>query len=288
MTLEQLDQVQQHKQQSLLEEQIQLEQSQRMRQQRELQLELAKHRNAILEQQHKQQLLRRREHEQQLQEQQQENKQRPAEQGPCNDTAAGDSVRHPTKTPPHPYVATQRRSMFGYRGPEHRMALSTTSEAVAATLAEEDVDETMQSDVTSVRVPFLMAAESRVRLAMMDYTPKQIDAMTPEEAQAILSCPSSCSSIESYTVQEDQQCEISKNVEELTEAIAGARAFSSSSAAAVDADISLDMAQEDPLYTHQASLPVHGQGHDAEGHGSETSRRVPRHPSSSSSTSSTL
>lgn len=293
MTLEQLDQLQQRKQQSLLEEQIQLEQSQRMRQQRELQLELAKHRNAILEQQHQQQLLRRREHEKQLQELQQQqqqqennNQQSSAElqQVPCNDSAADDSGRHPIKTPTQPYVPAHRRSMFGYRGPEQRMVLSTTSEAVAS-LPEEDIEESMQSGVTSVRTPYMMAAESRVRLAMMDYTPKQIDAMTSEEAQAILSCPSSsASSIESNTLQEEQ-CDVSKSVEELTEAIAGARVLSSTSASAVVTDMSLDMDQEDHRYTLQGSLPVHGQGHDAEGHVSESSRRAPRNPSSSSSSS---
>ncbi|KAF9283836.1 hypothetical protein BGZ68_005072 [Mortierella alpina] len=294
MTLEQVDQFQQRKQQSLLEEQIQLEQSQRMRQQRELQLELAKHRNAILEQQHQQQLLRRREHEKQLQElqqQQQENNNQQSAAGlqqvPCNDSAADDSGRHPIKTPTQPYVPTHRRSMFGYRGPEQRMALSTTSEAVAS-LPEEDIEESMQSGVTSARTPYMMAAESRVRLAMMDYTPKQIDAMTPEEAQAILSCPStSASSIESNTLQEEQ-CDVSKSVEELAEAITGARVLSSTSASAVVADISLDMDKEDHRYTLQGSLPVHGQGHDAEGHASESSRRAPRNPSSSSSSSSTL
>ncbi|KAF9108370.1 hypothetical protein BGX29_000623, partial [Mortierella sp. GBA35] len=51
MTLEQALEAQQHKAMSLLEEQIKLEQSQRMRQQSELQLELARHRNAILERQ---------------------------------------------------------------------------------------------------------------------------------------------------------------------------------------------------------------------------------------------
>ncbi|KAF9965370.1 hypothetical protein BGZ70_004967 [Mortierella alpina] len=291
MTLEQLDQVHQRKQQSLLEEQIQLEQSQRMRQQRELQLELAKHRNAILEQQHKQQLLRRREHERQLQEQQQENKQRPVEQVPCNDTAAAavaavadDSVRHPAKTPLHPYVATQHRSMFGYRGPEQRMALSTSSEAIT-TMEEEEVDESMQSGATSVRIPFLMAAESRVRLAMMDYTPKQIDAMTLEEAQAILSCPSFSSTTESYMSQEEQ-CDVSKGVEELTEALAEAGVLSSSSASPIVDDLSRETDQEDHRYTLQASLPVHGQAHDAEGHVPETSRRAPGNPSSSSSSSS--
>ncbi|KAF9949489.1 hypothetical protein BGZ72_008755 [Mortierella alpina] len=250
MTLEQLGQVQQRKQQSLLEEQIQLEQTQRMRQQRELQLELAKHRNAILEQQHQQQLLRRREHEKQLQEQQQENKQ-------------------------------AHRSMFGYRGPEHRMALSTTSEA-ATTLAEDDVDETLRSGVTSVQIPFMIPAESRVQLAMMDYTPKQIDAMTPEEAQAILSCPSPSSLIDSYTLQEGQ-CDVNKNVEELTEAIAGARVLSSSSASAAVADISLGLEPEGHRYTLQASMPVHEQGRDAEGHVAETPRREPRNPTSPAS-----
>ncbi|KAF9575023.1 hypothetical protein EC968_004520 [Mortierella alpina] len=276
MTLEQVAQIQQRKQQSLLEEQIQLEQSQRMRQQRELQLELAKHRNAILEQQHKQQLLRRKEHELQLQEQQQqqeqENKQRSADSVPCNDTAADDSVRHPTKTPPHAYVATRHRSMFGYRGPEQRM------------LTDEDVDGSMQPDRSSAQLPFLLAAESRVRLAMMDYTPKQIDAMTPEEAQVILSSRESSSSIESY--EQEEQCSVSQSVEELTEVIAGAKVSSSSSASSAAADISLDMDQDDHRYTLQASLPAHGQGHDTEGHLSETSRRAPRNPSSPSSSSS--
>ena len=280
MTLEQLGQVQQRKQQSLLEEQIQLEQTQRMRQQRELQLELAKHRNAILEQQHQQQLLRRREHEKQLQEQQQENKQA-VEQVPCNFSAADDKVHHPTKTPLHPYVATEHRTMFGYRGPEHKMALSTTSEA-ATTLAEDDVAETLRSGVTSVQIPFMIPAESRVQLAMMDYTPKQIDAMTPEEAQAILSCPSPSSLIDSYTLQEGQ-CDVNKNVEELTEAIAGARVLSSSSASAAVADIGLALEPDGHRFTLQASLPVHEQGYDAEGHVAETPRREPRNPTSPAS-----
>ncbi|KAF9138487.1 hypothetical protein BG015_002357 [Linnemannia schmuckeri] len=52
MTLEQALEAHQHKQMaSLLEEQIKLEQSQRMRFQSELQVELARHRNAILEKQ---------------------------------------------------------------------------------------------------------------------------------------------------------------------------------------------------------------------------------------------
>ncbi|KAF8984997.1 hypothetical protein BGZ52_011720 [Haplosporangium bisporale] len=55
MTLEQVAQLQQRKQQTLLEEQIQREKSQRARQQQELWLQLAKNRNRILEQQKKEQ-----------------------------------------------------------------------------------------------------------------------------------------------------------------------------------------------------------------------------------------
>ncbi|KAG0251956.1 hypothetical protein BG011_007296 [Mortierella polycephala] len=191
MTLEQVRQHQKRKQQSLLEEQMTLEQSQRMRQQHELQLELAKHRNAILEQQQQ--------HKQQLEEQQvrrpnqevlstststekQQHKESKVQVENVDPSCPVDQEQTQAQRRPR-YVATRHRSMFGYRGPEHRMTMSTTASTDALTEEEHKHAEQL---ATPVRIPFMITAQNRVRLTMLDYTPKQIDAMTPEQAHAIL------------------------------------------------------------------------------------------------------
>ncbi|KAF8927946.1 hypothetical protein BGZ58_009997 [Dissophora ornata] len=197
MTLEQVQQHQQRKQQSLLEEQVQLEQHQRMRQQRELQLELAKHRNAILEQQQQQNLLaqvqrKEQEEEQEQEQQQQENERRAAEKRIAEgldlsavqpELAAEQDTADETRTRPQ-FVATRHRSMFGYRGPEQKMEQGNELKEKNREEREEEED---QVSTKPRRIPFMITAESRVRLTLLDYTPKQIDAMTPQQAQAILS-----------------------------------------------------------------------------------------------------
>ncbi|KAF9184200.1 hypothetical protein BGZ51_003487 [Haplosporangium sp. Z 767] len=201
MTLEQVKQHQKRKQQSLLEEQMTLEQSQRMRQQLELQLELAKHRNAILEQQQLLQKQQEQQHKQRLEEEQV--RRRDQEVSSTSTTTSTEKQQHKesqvqakntdpscptdqeqTQAQRRPqYVATQHRSIFGYRGPEHRMTMSTTASTDA--LIEEE-HKHIDQVVVPVRIPFMITAENRVRLTMLDYTPKQIDAMTPEQAHAIL------------------------------------------------------------------------------------------------------
>ncbi|KAG0330140.1 hypothetical protein BGZ99_008003 [Dissophora globulifera] len=184
MTLEQVQQHVHRKQQSLLEEQVQQEQQQRMRQQRELQLELAKHRNAILARQTKE--------DEQQQKQHQQTAQRRDQDVNRVDNAAAETVKATAATtvessanvevqdrePSRPFVATRHRSVFGYRGPEQ-----SGQNAVEPELQEPVATITMESR----RVLFMITAENRVRLALLDYTPKQIDAMTPAQALAILS-----------------------------------------------------------------------------------------------------
>ena len=224
MTLEQALEAHQHKQMaSLLEEQIKLEQSQRMRFQSELQIELARHRNAILEKQELAALKRRgqlefeREQEGRKAEEEEEEVRRQSLQ--LTATAATTAVESIEETAgvreasvqdqetdnkqlknstatqaPYTIVAAsiidpRYRTMFGYRGPEHP---KSTPEELAE--LEQELRKTLTATFTpsssssssvkdaATRIP----AENRVRLAMMDYTPSQIEAMTPEEASAIL------------------------------------------------------------------------------------------------------
>ncbi|KAF9382967.1 hypothetical protein CPC16_009118 [Podila verticillata] len=176
MTLEQVAQLQQRKQQTLLEEQIQRETSQRARQQQELWLQLAKNRNRILEQQKKEQErqaaatrdggvetmeTRTREEYEDTRDVEQET--RRAVSTPQDEASreAGKPLHAST------FVGTRRCSMFGYRGPE------TTEETLPM--------------ATPKQRRVLVAAEDRVKLAMMDYSAKEIDAMSPEQARTLLS-----------------------------------------------------------------------------------------------------
>ncbi|GJJ68202.1 hypothetical protein EMPS_00548 [Entomortierella parvispora] len=224
MSAEQLQQVQVQKQQSRLEDQVRLEQSQRIRQQAELQLQLSRHRNAILEQQSKQQQLyeqdlqeRRRQLQLQLERQQQQqvkkhekeekdeqqlhqdttvsmaphtNSSRQGEQGhddlqygmTCSDASLAQEEEEPCSK----FVATRHRTMFGYRSPEHiRDAEAILQEDMEALQLEQD-ERAWTVAVSTSPLSSMLPAEIRVQLAMMDYTPKHIDAMTLEEAQAIL------------------------------------------------------------------------------------------------------
>ncbi|KAG0048474.1 hypothetical protein BGZ83_006590 [Gryganskiella cystojenkinii] len=188
MTPEQAQASQVAKKLTLLEEQIQLEQTQRVRQQAELQLQLSRHRNAILEQQSKQQQLyeqdlqerRRRQEQKQLQEKQDQVKKMQAlsRQDEQEEHSEAESRNHSEEQQLPKFVATRHRSMFGYSGPEHKLeeqaALELESSSRPASLSP------------STSPLSLLSAENRVQLAMMDYTPKQIDAMSPNLAQSIL------------------------------------------------------------------------------------------------------
>ncbi|KAF9164207.1 hypothetical protein BGX21_011128 [Mortierella sp. AD011] len=219
MTLEQIQQHVQRKQQLLLEEQVQLEQRQRMRQQQELQIQLAKHRNAILEQQQQQQqemqkelaeyrksILKQKQEQEQQQQQQQElaqvrhDQQVHAEGGKVekaqveHETRAQETSSSSTPLPEtdasrHQFIPTWRRTMFGYRGPEQVIMdvnTAATGDSTAATLLEME-QESMLKSVSRRSISTMITAENRVRLTLLDYTPKQIDAMTPIQADAILS-----------------------------------------------------------------------------------------------------
>ncbi|KAK3846862.1 MAG: hypothetical protein J3R72DRAFT_432572 [Linnemannia gamsii] len=77
------------------------------------------------------------------------------------------------------------RTMFGYRGPEH----PKSTPADLAQLEQERLTHLTASFESSLDVKSTVtriSAENRVRLAMMDYTPSQIDSMTPEQASAVL------------------------------------------------------------------------------------------------------
>ncbi|KAF9905750.1 hypothetical protein EC991_001353 [Linnemannia zychae] len=224
---------------SLLEEQIKLEQSQRMRYQSELQLELARHRNAILEKQERAAAsvataaeVRRRGQELELAEEkidESEVRRRRHAQLQVDNAAATSVPRSSTqeetgvrelsvqddqesdskqlkpttatattaKQAPYTTVAAsiidpRYRTMFGYRGPEH--AKSTPAELAQmeqerlAHLAAIFTSSSSSSSLTpSVKGAVArISAENRVRLAMMDYTPSQIDSMTLEQASAVL------------------------------------------------------------------------------------------------------
>jgi hypothetical protein len=93
------------------------------------------------------------------------------------------------------HVPLHRRSMFGYRGPEQH-----PSHSLLTTDMNGKEEQIKQS--TTHRVPFMITAENRVRLTMLDYTPKQIDAMTPAQAHAIL-----------YPVEEQAQQQRGQEVE---------------------------------------------------------------------------
>lgn len=163
MTLEQMAQLQQRKQQTLLEK------SQRARQQQELRLQLAMNRNRILEQQKKEQErqaatrdggVETMEHEDTLEAEQEKRREVSTQQDEAS-REARKTVHAST------FVGTRRRSMFGYRGPE------ATEEALPM--------------ATQKQRRVLVAAEDRVKLAMMDYSAKEIDAMSPEQARILLS-----------------------------------------------------------------------------------------------------
>ncbi|KAH7044891.1 hypothetical protein BKA57DRAFT_468158 [Linnemannia elongata] len=220
MTLEQALEAHQHKQMaSLLEEQIKLEQSQRMRFQSELQVELARHRNAILEKQELAALKRRgqlefeREQEKRRVEEEEEEVRRQSLQQTStavesNKETAGvreasvqaqetDNKQQKNSTTtqaPYTTVAAsiidpRYRTMFGYRGPDHPK--STPEELAQLEQERRNIltaaltpSSSSSSSVKNAATRIL--AEDRVRLAMMDYTPSQIEAMTPEQASAIL------------------------------------------------------------------------------------------------------
>jgi hypothetical protein len=102
-----------------------------------------------------------------------------------------------TKQTPYSTVAAsiidpRYRTMFGYRGPEHPK--STPAELaqleqerladLASTFTSSPSSSSLSSSVNGAATR--ISAESRVQLAMMDYTPSQINSMTPEQANAIL------------------------------------------------------------------------------------------------------
>ncbi|KAG0310697.1 hypothetical protein BGZ97_012398 [Linnemannia gamsii] len=224
---------------SLLEEQIKLEQSQRMRFQSELQVELARHRNAILEKQELAALKRKgqlefereQEQERRRREEEEEEEIRRRQQSlqlktTTTNTTGAESIeestvsreasvqdrktdnnkksRNSTRTTQAPYTTVaasiidpRYRTMFGYRGPEH----PKSTPAELAELEQERRDNlaasiptttttasssSLSSPSAKVMAATRITAENRVRLAMMDYTPSQIEALTPEQASAIL------------------------------------------------------------------------------------------------------
>lgn len=240
MSTEQLQQVQRQKQQSKLEDQILLEQSQRIRQQTELQLQLSRHRNAILEQQSKQQQLyeqdlqeRRRRQQQQLQQQQQkQHKENEKEDRELHqDTLASTTTRPSSNSPRQEgneveqgmmqqgatslskeeqssnFVATRYRTMFGYRGPEHvQDAEPIHEEDEEVRLRLEKDEHAWSMTLPASPLSSLLSAEIRVQLAMMDYTPKHIDAMTLAEAQAILQPTTSTSTEATLSEPHMEEC----------------------------------------------------------------------------------
>ncbi|KAF9410174.1 hypothetical protein BGZ76_005553 [Entomortierella beljakovae] len=208
MTLEQAQEHVQRKRQTVLEEQVQLEQRQRLRQQQELQVQLAKHRNAILEQQQLQQKAlqdelqefrtkqkQQEEIEKQLQLEQQQQEQQQQQQQQQKQEQQLARSRHDQKetveltaqkekestkdidssmTSIPQYVPMRNRSMFGYRGPinedqDHGDAKSIIAKTTTTTTLSE-----------------MISAENRVRLTLLDYTPKQINTMTSAQADTIL------------------------------------------------------------------------------------------------------
>ncbi|KAF9413375.1 hypothetical protein BGZ94_000757 [Podila epigama] len=250
-----LDQVLHQRQQTLLQEQIQLEKSQRLRQQQELQLQLARHRNKI-QKMHQDQvrLQQQQQQQQQLMLQEEEKKQknlamtkgqgedgkgereREGEGGRAgrsameaknvdDDGSTGTAseatlarTREKMAVEANPLTHGQRqetrstkdiaeneqssssvatmagvvdtryRSMFGYRGPEH--GTTTASEArKQASIMSTRIESALSSPPR--RRISLLAAEDRVRLAMMDYSAKDIDRMTPAQAHDILNGRSS-------------------------------------------------------------------------------------------------
>lgn len=231
MTLEQALEAHQHKQMaSLLEEQIKLEQSQRMRFQSELQVELARHRNAILEKQElaalkrkgqlefereQEQERRRREEEEEKEVRRRQSLQLTTTTTTTTTATAAESIEesaetreasvqdreNSTATTQVPYTTVaasiidpRYRIMFGYRGPEHPKStpaeLAELEQERRNTLAASNATTTTTSPSSSSSVEVTAAtritAENRVRLAMMDYTPSQIEALTPKQASAIL------------------------------------------------------------------------------------------------------
>ncbi|KAG0342634.1 hypothetical protein BG000_002841 [Podila horticola] len=195
MTLEQVALAQQLKQQTLLEEQIQLEKSQRARQQLELRQQLARHRNKILEQQREEQkAVRAGKASTAVATREEENTHRVGSEQDMTQASRRDQLSteqheqmtQATEESSHDssmFVGTRRRSMYGYRGPEHSTLTAGAEE-----------EETRYAEVAAQsQRRVLVAAEDRVQLAMMDYSPKEIDAMSPEQVQCILSSSSSTS-----------------------------------------------------------------------------------------------
>ncbi|KAF9304459.1 hypothetical protein BGZ74_001477 [Mortierella antarctica] len=208
MTLEQVALLQQRKQQTLLEEQIQLEKSQRARQQLELRQQLARHRNRILEQQREEQQkaataaaaaaagvetgAKDKEGTQRVGEEQRQPT-RESRRGPRSTRQDGEVTEAAEASHASMFVGTRRRSMFGYRGPEH---------STLGAEAQEEEEETRYAEVAvQSQRRVLVAAEDRVQLAMMDYSPREIDAMSPEQVQKILSSTSRASE----SVEEEEQ-----------------------------------------------------------------------------------
>ncbi|KAF9110470.1 hypothetical protein BGX27_006294 [Mortierella sp. AM989] len=86
------------------------------------------------------------------------------------------------------FVSTRHRSMFGYRGPEQQQQQQVlnmrTGVSATTTLLEEE--QTLTTTTSPRSISSMITAENRVRLTLLDYTPKQIDAMTPIQANTIL------------------------------------------------------------------------------------------------------
>ncbi|KAG0002129.1 hypothetical protein BGZ79_003553 [Entomortierella chlamydospora] len=179
---------------------------QQQQQQQEMQNELAEYRKSILKQKQEQ--------EQQQQKQQQQQQQElaqvrhdqqvhveggeveKAEVGHEHETRAQETSSSSTPLPEadasrHQFIPTWRRTMFGYRGPEQVMmgvnTTTTAGDSTAAALLEMEQESMLKNASRRRSISTMITAENRVRLTLLDYTPKQIDAMTPIQADAILS-----------------------------------------------------------------------------------------------------
>ncbi|KAF8978459.1 hypothetical protein BGZ46_006461, partial [Entomortierella lignicola] len=236
MTPEQVQQ--QALQKQLLQHSKDTETSQRWRLQQELQLQLAKHRNAILEQQQqrqrqfeekqaaKDQLKQEQELAQQQQQQQNAESNHGSkpitaasstpkeEEGTNNSKVKGEKVDNTlannnnnnnndlencspeaSATSGRQFIPTRHRSMFGYRGPEHKTLIELERQQQQQQGQMNVVPSSTTTTFSKPRnISTMIPAVTRVQLTLLDYTPKQIDAMTPIQANAILSSASLSSS----------------------------------------------------------------------------------------------
>ncbi|KAF9200832.1 hypothetical protein BGZ49_008938 [Haplosporangium sp. Z 27] len=237
MTPEQVQQ--QALQKQLLQHSKDTETSQRWRLQQELQLQLAKHRNAILEQQQQRQRQLELEkqaakdqlkQEQELAQQQQQQQNTDSNHGPKPITAASSTSKEEegtnnkvkgekvdntlannnnnnnnndlencspeaSATSRRQFIPTRHRSMFGYRGPEHKTLIELERQQQQQQGQMNVVSSSTTTTFSKPRnISTMIPAVTRVQLTLLDYTPKQIDAMTPIQANAILSSASSSSS----------------------------------------------------------------------------------------------